>query len=140
MNSLLRHAAWFGPLFTFVAFVSYFLVFAKFPITRDVPWISLPLVVLGFGLTVLGLRKNWAGAGLWGRLFQGTGIVVSFFFLSLFLGYVFVISNQVPEPSSETLALKQAPDFELTDSEGNAVSLTDYRGNLVILTFYRGHW
>mgnify|MGYP003640538331 CR=1 FL=1 len=131
---------WLGPLLTFVAFVSYFLVFARFPATRDVPWISLPLIILGFVLTVLGLRKNWASAGRWSRLFQSTGVVVSFFFLALFLAYVFVISYQVPEPTPQTLALKQAPGFELTDANGQTVRLDDYRGKLVVLTFYRGHW
>lgn len=30
----------------------------------------------------------------------------------------------------------QAPDFEVTDHEGNLVRLKDYRGKVVVLWFY----
>lgn len=31
-----------------------------------------------------------------------------------------------------------APDFELTDAQGNLVRLADYRGKPLVLTFLRG--
>ncbi len=140
MKSLLRHAVWLGPVLTFAAFISYFLIFVNVPALRDFPWVNLPLVIAGVVLTILGLRQSWGGASLWSRLFQGTGLVASLFFAALFLAYIFVISNQVPEPTEKTLALNQAPAFSLQDANGATVQLDDFRGKRVILVFYRGHW
>jgi cytochrome oxidase Cu insertion factor (SCO1/SenC/PrrC family) len=33
-----------------------------------------------------------------------------------------------------------APDFTLTDAEGNAFTLSAQRGQRVVLYFYRGYW
>lgn len=37
------------------------------------------------------------------------------------------------------LDLQEAPDFELTDTQGNLIRLSDYRGkNMVVLVLLRG--
>ena len=42
-----------------VAFLSYFVFFYQFPITRDVPWANWLLFAFGLGLAVVGLRRPY---------------------------------------------------------------------------------
>ncbi len=51
-----KHAVWLGFVVTFVGFVSYYLYFAQFADLRDVPWVNIPVVLIGVLL---------AGAGCW---------------------------------------------------------------------------
>jgi hypothetical protein len=133
-----NHLIWLGPLVTFVGAVSYFLVFARFAALRDFPWVNLPLVLIGAAISVAGLR--FALARSRGKILAAIGATLSIALTVLFCGYVFVLSYTLPDPSAETLALDQAPGFELQDENGDLVSLADLRGTRVILVFYRGFW
>ena len=46
-----------GFLLVLVTFPAYFLFFARFPITRDFPWVNLLLFALGLGLLGAGLLR-----------------------------------------------------------------------------------
>ena len=48
---------WAGFLLSVVAAASYFLLFSRFPTTRDVPWVNFLLFGLAAGLLGLGLRR-----------------------------------------------------------------------------------
>ena len=48
---------WSGFALSVAAFASYFLFFIRFPITRDMPWVTLILFVIAIVLLVIGLRK-----------------------------------------------------------------------------------
>ena len=54
---------WAGFLFCLLGFASYPFVFAKFPITRDVPWANFLLFAIVVGLYAL-LAPSAGGAGL----------------------------------------------------------------------------
>jgi hypothetical protein len=135
-----NHALWFGPLVACGGFVSYFLVFARWPVLRDFPWLNLPLVLAGLAVSIVAFRRRdplasrffkvlaWAGAGF-------SGLVAA-----LFCAYVFVLSSMVPAPTALTQQLELAPDFALQDQHGAIVRLSDLRGKNVILTFFRGFW
>jgi hypothetical protein len=130
-----------GPLIVFAGAVSYFVVFAYFPVLRDVPWLNLSLVLVGVVVCVVGLWRAFAESPSgWGRLFAVCGLLVSLSIAGLFVFYVFALSYRLPEPSEETARLDLAPDFTLTDQHGRPVTLSDYRGGNVVLVFYRGHW
>ena len=43
-----------------IAFVSYFLVFVWFPVTRDFPWANLLLFVIAAALLLVGVRRAFA--------------------------------------------------------------------------------
>ena len=50
-------ALWAGFLLTVAAFLSYVLVFYRYPITRDVPWVNWILFAAAMLLLVGGLRR-----------------------------------------------------------------------------------
>ena len=58
-----NHFVWLGPVVCFVAGVSYFEAFASVPPLRDVPWVNLPLVLVGWALSVLALCAQCSSNG-----------------------------------------------------------------------------
>ena len=48
---------WAGFLLCLVAFASYFLVFARFPFTRDVPWVNFLLFGTGVAFLFVSLKR-----------------------------------------------------------------------------------
>lgn len=139
MSSLKKHAFWLAPILGLFGFLSYFLLFASFPILRDVPVLNLGIVLLAFILSVLGLLSV-RGASWKRKLLHGAGLLFSLGSAAMLFLYVFGISNQIPKPTDQTIALKAAPEFSLPDANGETVSLSSYRGKKVILSFYRGFW
>tara|TARA_R110002096_G_scaffold123315_21_gene266932 strand:- start:1689 stop:2111 length:423 start_codon:yes stop_codon:yes gene_type:complete len=140
MRNLLKHSIWLGPLITLVGFLSYFLIFAKYPVLRDVPWVNIPLVTLGGVLTVAGLWRGWNNSRWIKRCFHCVGSLFSVGIAGLLFFYVFSYSYGLPVTSETTKAIERAPDFSLSDANGNLVSLADYRGKKVVISFYRGFW
>ena len=60
---------WLGFLTTLVAFISYFLFFLQFPVTRDIPWVNYLLFALAALLLAIGLRRAFAKTPLYrGRI------------------------------------------------------------------------
>jgi len=51
---------WVGLLLSVVAALSYPLVFYRFPVTRDVPWVSFLLFGLTLAALVVGLKRAYA--------------------------------------------------------------------------------
>ena len=134
-----NHLTWIGPLAAFAGVVSYFEVFARFPALRDFPWVNLPLVFLGLGLSVLGVRRAFGSPGTFRKVLAAVGLAFSLLLAAVFVWYVFFFTYQMP-PGSQALGLVDAPDFALTASDGETVRLSDYRGRKVVLVFYRGFW
>ncbi len=136
-----NHLIWIGLLVTFASVVSYFEVFARFAPLRDFPWVNLPLVLLGAGLSTLGMKPALENAAtLRSRLLVGAGFTLSVLLAALFVAYIFWITYLLPAPSDVALGLIQAPDFALTSNTGETVRLSDFAGRRVVLVFYRGFW
>src|SRR5438552_8249747 len=51
---------WAGFLLSLIAFLSYFLIFVWFPVTRDFPWANLLLFALAAALLLIGVRRAFA--------------------------------------------------------------------------------
>ena len=123
-----------------VGFLSYFMVFAKYPATRDVPWVNLPIMLVGIWIAWRYRWQNRKAPAFWTRAFSSLLLTGAVLITCLFCFYVFVYSYQLPK-SSNALAVSQIPtNFTLKDHQGNDVSLTDFRGKHLIITFYRGYW
>ena len=136
-----NHLIWIGPLVAFAAAVSYFEVFASFPALRDFPWVNLPLIFLGLGLSALAVWRAFRHSDVFrGKVLAPLGFAFSLLLASALVWYVFSYSYQLPPASEATLSLVQAPDFALAASTGETVRLSDFRGRKVVLVFYRGFW
>ena len=133
-----NHLTWIGPVITFLGMVSYFLVFVRWPMLRDFPWINLPLVLVGFATSVAAFRRR-RRESLVSRLLAWSGLGFSTLVAGLFCFYVFYYSSTLPV-AGNTLQIERAPGIALTDQHGDVVSLADMRGNKVILVFFRGFW
>jgi hypothetical protein len=136
-----NHLLWLGPLVAFAGGVSYFLVFARYPVLRDFPWLNLPWVLAGLALSGVALRRAWTRQATYrGKALGPVGLGFSALLAFLFVFYVFGVSSWLPEPTPTATGLVEAPGFRLLDHRGQPVSLEDYRGRKVVLTFYRGFW
>src|SRR3954454_4207490 len=130
---------WSGFALGVVAFASYFAFFIRFPVTRDVPWVTLILFVIAIVLLVSGLRKA-AGRRILAWIVTVLGIGVCAFFCVAVL-----IGPKILPPSTNAPAIgAKAPDFVLLDTNRRPVSLAQLLAEPgtkgAILIFYRGYW
>jgi cytochrome oxidase Cu insertion factor (SCO1/SenC/PrrC family) len=59
----------------------------------------------------------------------------------LLAAVVLVVSKMtLPKPQSSFINLQPAPDFTLSDQNGEPFTLSGLRGSRVVLVFYRGYW
>lgn len=146
--------AWAGLLLSILAFASYFRVFARFPATRNVPWVSFLLFGAAVLLLVKGLKRAFTGTGsLGGKLVSSVLALLSLSILGAFCFIVFRGTRQLPVSHGAPTVGQKAPDFTLRDTHDSSVSLSALlsapleppssavvapRG--VLLIFYRGYW
>jgi type VI protein secretion system component VasK len=140
---------WAGLLMTLIAFVSYFLVFVWFPVTRDFPWANLLLFAVSAVLLFVGIRRAFAG-NMPGRSKVAGVIVValSVIICGFFFFATLVMSRWIPAARGAPQVGQKAPDFTLTDTNRKTVALgellsTPIKGKAakgVLLIFYRGYW
>ena len=145
---------WLGFLTSLIAFVSYFLFFLQFPVTRDIPWINYLLFALAALLLAIGLRRAFAQATVYrGKISGPILTALSAVVLGAFCFMVFVESRRLPASGGAPRVGQNAPPFSLMDTNGKQVSLSELlmtpidapagpkqttRG--VLLVFYRGYW
>jgi len=140
---------WAGLLLSVVAFVSYFFVFVRFPVTRDFPWASLLLFGAAAALLLVGLRRAFAPER---RLpSKVAGLVAATLSVAIFGFFVFstfIMARWMPAAQGAPRVGQKAPEFSLPDTDGRHVSLsellsTPINGKApkgVLLVFYRGYW
>jgi hypothetical protein len=138
-----------GFLICGIAFMSYPTFFARFPVTRDVPWASWLLFVLGFVLLGMGLARAFRQREIYrGRVLGPIFGVLSLAFLGLFLFMTLVMARQLPASTGAPQIGEKAPDFTLPDTQNRPVQLANLLepqaggspGGWVLLIFYRGYW
>ena len=130
-----------GFLIVLFAFVSYFTLFSRFPLTRDFPWLNLLLFAAGIALLGRGFwRARREPARYRGRIAAPSLGLLSLLVLGFFLSYTFYLSAQLPPSKGAPKVGEEAPDFTLPDQQGNPVKLSDLRGQPALLVFYRGYW
>ena len=141
---------WAGFLLTLLAVASYVLVFFRYPITRDVPWVTYLLFGVSLILLLVGLRRAFVPASLYrGKIAGSILIVLSVSVMALF-SYGTLHGSRVPPSNDAPKVGEKAPDFSLPDTHGNAETLAtllaapqDSTGKpprALLLVFYRGYW
>ncbi len=144
---------WAGLLLSVFALLSYPFVFVRWPSTRDFPWANLLLFGIAVVLLLIGVRRAFAPerrrrSKIAAAIVATLGVLI----LGLFVFTFFIASRWIPAARGAPQVGQKAPDFSLTDTNGQAVSLsnllstpikgkaapTNLRG--VLLIFYRGYW
>jgi hypothetical protein len=145
---------WVGFLISVLAFVSYFLFFAQFPVTRDFPWVNFLLFASAAVLLGMGLRRAFARTSSYhGKLSGPILAALSVLVLGFFCFSVFVESRHLPSAQHAPEVGQKAPQFSLADINGRSVSLSEllytpitapsgpgHVSKGVLLVFYRGYW
>ena len=142
---------WAGFLLSFIAFLSYFLVFVTFPVTRDFPWANLLLFAISAVLLLVGLRRAFAPElphPKRSKIAAAVLAALSVTVMGFFILTIFVAGRQLPASHDAPQVGQKAPDFTLPDTNKKPVSLAELiaspvngqapRG--VLLVFYRGYW
>lgn len=149
-----NYSLWAGFAVTLMAPLSYFLVFVRWPVTRDVPWSTYILFAAGLGLLTVGVRRAWQEPERYrGRIAGGILGLLSIALLGLFAWGTAYASKQLPASQDAPRVGDRAPDFSLVDKDGTTVSLPTLldspfsteggrhrKTNGAVLIFYRGYW
>lgn len=146
---------WLGFLVVWAGLLTYIPIFARFPITRDFPWVNLLLAAAGLALLGLGLHRAFGRpAGYRGRVFGPILAVLAVAGTALFCWGTIYNARQLPASAGAPRVGQKAPDFTLSDQDGKPVSLVDLLSQTsssateparvkpggALLIFYRGYW
>jgi hypothetical protein len=142
---------WAGFLLCLLGIASYPFVFAKFPITRDVPWVNFLLFGTGVAFLFVGLKRAFRQS----QQFRGriAGPILGALSLLALLFFSFIVlhmTRQLPASAAAPRIGQHAPEFVLPDTNGNPVALSSLLSSPlansnahpkgVLLVFYRGYW
>jgi len=142
---------WVGFLLSILGVLSYFLVFARYPVTRDTPWANFLILAAGIGFVISGLLRAYGQSQQYrGKIAGPILALLSLFAVGSFCFLIFYATKQIPKAAGAPRVGQKAPEFVLTDSNNKEVSLaslmttpspnsaTPPKG--VFLVFYRGYW
>jgi peroxiredoxin len=142
---------WTGFALSLIAFLTYFLVFIWFPVTRDFPWVNLLLFALSAILLFVGVRRAFAAgrprpmrSKVAGAILTTLGLTI----FGLFIFFTLILARWLPGSTGAPQLSQKAPEFTLNDSNGKPVSLSELLASPVngkapkgvLLVFYRGYW
>src|SRR2546421_10623818 len=106
---------WMGAVIAVIAFLSYFVFFAKFPFTRDVPWANFMLFALGLAFLAVGLRRAFGPPGFYrGRISGPILATLSAAILGFFCYAIFIESRDIPSAADAPKVGEKAPGFSLS--------------------------
>jgi hypothetical protein len=128
---------------TLMAILSYFLVFLRFPETRDIPWVTFALFIPAVWLLVAGVRRAFGQPERYrGKVAGPILSTLSIALIGLFGYFAFALTKDLPAPSTALHTGQQAPDFTLAAADGRPVALSEIlrKNRAALLIFYRGYW
>jgi hypothetical protein len=150
---------WAGFVLCLAALISYPTFFARYPITRDFPWVNLLLIAVALFLLVTGILRAFRRPDAYrGKIFGSILGVLSVFLVGFFLYGIFVLTRNIPASHGSPQLGQLVPDFTLPDSTGSTVTLSNLlqspfpaslqpaagtasaKTAAVVLIFYRGYW
>jgi hypothetical protein len=151
MNERLRNwHLWLGFVLCLTGFVGY-LPLARFPVTRDVPWVSYLFFCAGAFSLGIGLKRAFGSPEQFrGKILGPVLSLISLLVIGMFCFFIFYAGKQLPHSTGAPQVGQKAPDFSLLDVNQQNVSLTTLlttplTGSQrppqgVLLIFYRGYW
>jgi hypothetical protein len=140
---------WIGFLLSVFAFLSYIPIFAKYPITRDMPWANFLIFALALVFLFLGLRRAFRQPAVYrGKIAGPILTTLSVAALVFFCFTIFSLGKHLPLSTQTPRVGQKAPEFALADTDGAMVSLASLLSTPdaahptkgVLLVFYRGYW
>src|SRR5229473_1855792 len=140
---------WLGFLVVLFAFLSYIPIFAKYPITRDMPWANFLIFAVGLLVLFAGLRRAFAQPNVYrGKIAGPILTTISVAALVFFCFTIFSLGKHLPPSAQAPKVGQKAPEFALADTTGTTVSLASLLSTSatsrptkgVVLIFYRGYW
>ncbi len=134
---------WGGFGLTLASAFSYVLFFYRFPITRDVPWVSFLLFIVAGWLLAAGLKRAFGQPERYRGKVSGVILsTLSMALIGLFCYSTFVLTKDIPSSSYALRAGQQAPAFTLFDASRKPVVLAELlkTHKAALLIFYRGYW
>lgn len=143
---------WTGFLLALAVIPAYFAFFARYPVTRNVPWASWLMFAAAGWLLCTGVRRAFASSGVYRGKIAGPILAVLSLGTAVFFGYATLYaSRQLPAAAGAPGVGEKAPEFTLADTSGNMVAMSTLlsepmsgiggqkpRG--LLLVFYRGYW
>ena len=143
---------WTGFLLALATVPGYLLFFARFPITRNVPWASWLMFAAAGWLLWAGVRRAFVSPKAYRGKIAGPILAVLSFGAAGLFGYATLYaSRQLPTALGAPAVGDKAPGFTLADTSGKMLALSTLlsepmpgmqarkpRG--VLLVFYRGYW
>src|SRR5579872_7069738 len=134
---------WAGFAVTVLAILSYFFFFIRFPVTRDVPWVTFVLFVVAAGMLWTGLSRAFGQPERYRGKISGPVLsAVSGLLIALFCYLTFALGKDLPSASGAIEVGEPAPGFTLPDANGKPVVLSEVlqSNRAAVLIFYRGYW
>lgn len=141
-------ALWIGLALLLLAVFSISLFFVDTQFKPTLTWLSPLLCVAALLVLLIGTRR----AQTQPAVFSGKGpgwTLASFAFVVMLFGFFFLyISRHIPSAHEAPQPGQKAPEFALSDTNGQTVSLAQLlsganqaaRPKAVLLVFYRGYW
>jgi hypothetical protein len=141
---------WLGFVLCLTGFVGY-LPLTRFPVTRDVPWVSYLFFAAGAFSLGIGLKRAFGSPEQFrGKILGPVLSVISFLVIGMFCFFIFYAGKQLPHSTGAPQVGQKAPDFSLLDVNQQNVSLSTLLATPlpssqrapkgVLLIFYRGYW
>jgi len=142
---------WAGFLLCLVTFASYFFVFVRFPVTRDVPWVSFLFFGAGLAFVFVGLKRTFGQPQQYRGKIAGPILgTLCLLVVGFFCFIIFYQTRHLPASTGAPRVGQKAPDFVLPDANNQPVSLSTLLSSPmshtqtppkgVVLVFYRGYW
>lgn len=142
---------WAGFLLCLLGVVSYFFLFYRWPVTRDVPWVNFLILAAGVVSLISGLRRAFGQSQEFKGKIAGPILgILSLAAVGFFCFLIFYATKQLPKSAGAPKVGQKAPEFALKDENNKEVSLASLLaaplGNSstppkgVFLIFYRGYW
>jgi cytochrome oxidase Cu insertion factor (SCO1/SenC/PrrC family) len=131
---MLAAMVWLGPLLAFAGVAAYFVVFMNLSVTRDLAWLSLVVLALAIGVSVLGLVRARR------RVLAAAGLVLTLALSGFFVWWAYVFAFDLPQAELALDVGAPVPAVTLADDRGQPVELASLARDRLVLVFFRGHW